>query len=528
MIRRDLLFPLSAVVLALALAWLYWQDAPLRIGLSLDALHHLAAVRELAKGEFPPAHNLVAGSTPQGHYGPYLVLLALVVRVTSLDPRVVLYAAGMVNLIAHVLLFRMLVLRLAGPDPARFAGLAAVLLWGPWPALEMEWPTLGWPGTTSLADPQNFFYPNQAGLLLLMGVLLLLLPPPDSRPPRAVRLGLALLMTAVLIATHPLTALALAFCLAALILSELLRRRARPARVASLAALPLAGLLLASLWPYYPVPGLLKAFQEPAFAGLRRTPSRPTQARAPEPSRWRRSAPAPSRLSPTVPMLDIFGPAIVGLPGLAWLAWRGTPFPLVWFLAWTAVAIPRVVPLHERFAFFAAIPLQLGATLVLDTLFRRGRAGAMLAAAALLAGVFSAALRLEPFLEREVPDLSFLERVTPEHAVILSDPATSNGAAGLAGRKVVCPEHPDLFLILEGGARRMQDVRVFLQPGTEPARRDAILRRWDATHVLLDRFQTRLRLPYPVAYEGEGYTLYDVQAITATENGATRAQRHRE
>src|SRR6185503_6983685 len=147
------------VTLGLALlvvGWLYARDAPVRAGLQLDAQHHFASVRELARGEFPPRHNLIPGYLPQGHYGPYLVALGWVARVTGLSPRAVLYAAGLLNLTAFALLFRAV-----APSAGRWAVPAFLLLWGPWPGFVLTWPSLGWPGTTSLADVQNFFYPQQ-------------------------------------------------------------------------------------------------------------------------------------------------------------------------------------------------------------------------------------------------------------------------------------------------------------------------------------------------------------------------------
>jgi EAL domain-containing protein (putative c-di-GMP-specific phosphodiesterase class I) len=70
--RPGALFLGSTLAALLTVAWLFAKQAPLRAGLELDAQHHVAAVRELAKGGFPPRHNLVAGYQPQGHYGPYL------------------------------------------------------------------------------------------------------------------------------------------------------------------------------------------------------------------------------------------------------------------------------------------------------------------------------------------------------------------------------------------------------------------------------------------------------------------------
>ena len=100
---RRLLFPVSLVAAVLVLGWLYRSDAPLR---SSIAFHHMASVRELAKGEFPPRHNLVEGHTPQGHYGPYLVMLGALARWTGAGPLTVLDGAGLLGLVAFAFAFR--------------------------------------------------------------------------------------------------------------------------------------------------------------------------------------------------------------------------------------------------------------------------------------------------------------------------------------------------------------------------------------------------------------------------------------
>jgi hypothetical protein len=69
------------------LAWCYVERLPLRSGV---AFHHVASVRELAKGEFPPANNLVPGHIPVGHYGPYLVALGWAARTVHAAPLTVL------------------------------------------------------------------------------------------------------------------------------------------------------------------------------------------------------------------------------------------------------------------------------------------------------------------------------------------------------------------------------------------------------------------------------------------------------
>jgi hypothetical protein len=507
----NLFFLLSAGAAALLLAGLYREDAPLRAGFALDAYHHLAGVRELAKGEFPPAHNLVAGRLPQGHYGPYLVLLGAVARWTGATPLAVLYAAGVVNLLLFVFAFRAVARRVVGEEAAPWSVLAPLLLWGPWPGF--PWASWAWPGTTSLADSHNFFYPHQAGLVLLLAVLALIVPRGGEARAgtglsRARRLVLILVLSALLVASHPLTGLAFASALLALATAESVTRAARPARLALLLGLPLAALAVAALWPYYPVLGLLRAFTQPELraplAGLAGGPEAPLAATGP--------------VLPALPVGATLGPALLGSVWLVALARTRRPFLLLWFLFDLGLAFLPPLPLHQRFLFFAALPLQLAAAGLLGRLWTGDRLGRAVAVALVAVGALSAGQRIGWLLQQEVPDLSFLEAATSPDAVVLSDTRTSNGVAGLTGRKVVAPENPDLFLVMSGGWQRVADVRRFLKPETSPRERDEILRRWRPTHVLVDRlaFPQAPVLSYPeVAHEG-GYVLYDVREAAAS------------
>jgi hypothetical protein len=509
--RPDALFASSAAAGLLVLAWLYVEDAPVRLG--LDTFHHLASVRELARGEFPPRHNLVEGYVPQGHYGPYLVAVATAARVTGASPRAALYAAGLVGLLAFLLAFRAVALRLLGPGPARWSAFAALLLSGPWPSGGGVFPSRGWPGTTSLSDAQNFFFPQHAGLVLLLVLLALLLPArpgaaPDARP---WRVAAAVATAGVLVASHPLTGLPMAAALGALLLSEVSTSRPRPARLALLAALPALGIALAGLWPYYPLFQLLKAFAMPQLWEPPRAATVPGPVVA---------AMAALPLEQAWPALRSLGPAAAGLVWCAVLAARREPTLALWAALDLGLAAAPL-PFHQRFLVFALLPLQIAAAGLLEAAWRRGAAGRAFAVALLAAGGLSAAERIAWVLDREPPRLEFVARFTPAEAVILADPQTSSAVAGLAGRKVVAPDGPDVFLVMAGGWQRMLDARRFLAWGTPEDERRAILIRWHVTHVLVDtlRMQGSEPLPYPKLYEGGGYVLYDVGHVPA---GVTR------
>ena len=502
--RPDPLFALSTALGLVVLAWLYHEDTPVRLG--LDTFHHLASVRELARGEFPPRHNLVEGHVPQGHYGPYLVAVATIAHWTGTSPRVALYVAGLVGMLAFVLTFRAVAARAVGPPAARWSALAALLLSGPWPSPHGAMPGPGWPGTTSIADTQNFFFPQHAGLVLLLVLLVLVLPPrPGTASPLpAWRAAAAVAVAGLLVASHPLTGLPLAAALAALLISELLTVRPHPPRLILIAALPSLGVAVAALWPYYPLLQLLKAFTMPQ---LWEPPGSPAA-----------SGPAYMGMA-VVPWgallasLRSLGPAAAGLAWCIVLAARRQPFLLLW-AGFDLLLAAAPVPFHQRFLIFAVLPLQVAATGLLETAWKRGVAGRGLAVGLLAAGAVSAGERLAWTLDREPPRVDFVSRLTLNGAVVLSDPTTSSAVAGLTGRKVVAPDGPDVFLVMAGGWQRMNDARRFLSWGTPEDERRAIIERWRVTHVLVDtlRMQGSEPLPYPRLYEGGGYVLYDVRA----------------
>lgn len=496
-VLRQPLFAATLAAAGLALAALYHADAPLRSGI---AFHPLAAVRELAKGEFPPRHNLIAGYAPQGHYGPYLVAVATVSRWTGTPPLAVLYAAGIAGLIAFLVLLARLTARHAGTGAARWSALAALLLWGPWPGPTLHWAAWGWPGTTSIADPWSFFYPQHAALVLLLLILLLVPAAGTLWSPR--RSGTAAVLAALLVATHPLTGIPLTAALLARAVSDGVGGAGRWPSTAVLLLLPAAGLFLAALWPYYPVLGLLGGFTEPGInTGLASVA--PMDAAAP-------AIPKPPAGTGVLRSLSILGPALVGLAGGALLWRRGERFPLLWAAAALVTAHCPVIPLHTRLLTFAAAPLHLGAAALFETAWRRGALGRVTVVGLLGLGATAAGMRTAWVLEQERPDLTLVDRHCPEDAVVLADPRTANAVAALTGRKVVAPEGPDLFLVLAGGWQRNVDVQRFLSAEATPGERAAILERWGVTHVLVDRLATPLDLPYPVTAEHGGRVLYRV------------------
>jgi hypothetical protein len=157
--RPEPLFAASAAAGLIVLAWLYSDDAPVRLG--LDTFHHLASVRELARGEFPPRHNLVDDRVPQGHYGPYLVAVGALARWTGASPRLALYAAGLAGMAAFLLAFRV-ARPIARARAARWSALARSSS-RPVALARGAMTSAGWPGATSIRTPGTSSSPSMPG-----------------------------------------------------------------------------------------------------------------------------------------------------------------------------------------------------------------------------------------------------------------------------------------------------------------------------------------------------------------------------
>jgi hypothetical protein len=397
-----------------------------------------------------------------------------------------------------------------------------MLLWGPWPGLDMPWIAWGWPGTTSVADPQNFFYPQHAALTLVLALFL------DSFGPLTAGRLLRLVATAALVITvHPFTAFALLTALGARLVAGLVSGELRPRGAAALVLVPALGLIAAGAWPYYPVWRLLGVLPDAGFreplpsvvdvdeeAATAPSPSPSSRTPSRTPSGPPREAPRVDWIAALLRPWHILGPALVlGLAGAALLARRGEPLLLLWSLGALALGLCPWIPLRERLLLFAAVPLQLAASGLLAVLWKRhwGRA---VAAAFLLAAGFVAWERVCFVRDLPLLDFGFVAAATPADAVILAPDGINNVLAGQTGRKVVSPEGPDLFLILAGGAQRMLDDTLFYRWSTSPERRSAILRRWHVDFVVIDRFVGFPgNPPGTLVAERDGLALYDVRSL---------------
>jgi hypothetical protein len=275
---------------------------------------------------------------------------------------------------------------------------------------------------------------------------------------------------------HPITGLFLVLSLA---LKVWVAEEGPVGRRVGLAALPLAGIGLALLWPFFPVLEAILAqgrFQETGFSGHYR-----------------------------IFYEDAFVrllPAMLGLVYLARRAWLRrldfvssgmVLFLLIYLLNyWTIRSGPIA-----RLVAFVALFLQLGVVLLLKVAADRGRwRPLVLGLVVVVLGVAGGGevwdarrwVRIEPWTQGTTT-LDYYSRYRPYGKfldgddVVLSDPATSWILSPIVGTKVVAVLHANPFF--HDHRRRLQDVERFVRADREEMLE--ILDRYGVTHILVAR-----------------------------------------
>jgi len=222
-----------------------------------DFWEHSAVVRELAENPWSPQHPLFLVDLPHAFFSPYLLVLGLISRFTSADAVNVLTVAGLLNFIFFVASFRLFVgcFFKKNVDLIVFYALLFVLFF--WPS-DSVWMWSGFyhfkvlPGV--LPYPSTF---SMATTFLLLTLFHKALQINDWH-----NFLIPILLTAVVILTHPTTAL---FALTGLCSISAQSQFGGNKRGLLLGAIVILGALaLTMLWPYYSFIELIRA-NNPSF-----------------------------------------------------------------------------------------------------------------------------------------------------------------------------------------------------------------------------------------------------------------------
>lgn len=226
--------------------WVAWDAFSFRIvtqSSGADYWEHAAALRALLEDPWHPENPQVISPAPSPRFGPHYLLVALMGRALGVDSLGALGIASVLNTLLFLggifLFFR----RYFGEPRAAFYGL--IVAFASW------WDTWHFSNVYQL---EIYFsvasYPSSAALGLTLIAFWLALR--VLRAPHNSRWGLVglVLLSSVLLLTHPLTAILGLSGLGLLALTEPGVGRNRRFWVLGAVAI---GCLLAAVWPYYPV-----------------------------------------------------------------------------------------------------------------------------------------------------------------------------------------------------------------------------------------------------------------------------------
>jgi hypothetical protein len=475
----------ATVALALV-AWVAWDAAGPRLiawSPTSDYWEHTAVLHALLEDPWHPKHPLIAGDVASPRFGPHFLSIALAGRVLGLDA---LGAASLAAVIDAALLVVGIYLFFKEYFRNELAPLVAlVVIFGSW---------LDAPHFSNVFKLRVFFsvacYPSTAAFaVMLIGsfVVLRLVRSAAERP------GLwaaSACLFAYAYVTHPLTAMA-AFT-AGFLLCTTEPGVSTERRLWAAAAL-IAGILLASLWPYYPALGMVargtaERIQTAIDSGGEQELHRFYEIDS---------------------LVQILGFCLLVLPFIPYFVWkrRHLVVPLgsaAMLLVFTASAFVDI-PLGHRFILLGAFFLQIGLVWLLlavlppfaPTVSRRtfryaARVG--LAAAGLASLVYMALSTVSDAWEKfdgkrdsdysRSPTVRYGKRVAElagPNAVVLARPVPS-WPLPTFGPKIVTLHHRNP--LIRDAAERNRDGARFLSGAASDEERRRILARYGVTHVI--------------------------------------------
>lgn len=462
-----------------------------RLPVCCDFGQHASAAERIKADPFHPANPLIAVSGEGSPYfSLYTVVAGLLAKVTDSSGREVLLVFAFLNLLL-LLTGVQAFARILSPRPwAPVLALGAVtLLWGTQPA--------AWSGYLSLQSLVLVVsYPSTfaAGLMLLVWALVGRAARLGAQPLRYAWIGL---LGAVILLTHPITALSAAIGAIAFVAGW--QRRWSRGVVARWGLMAACTLIPGLLWPYHPVFGLvgdptLDAMHKELYQDL----------------------------------FGWYGLALVALPAL-FLRWERNvrdPLVIIFVLACMVAAYGWHTGHYIYGRVFGALLLTLQFALAVELSRRpwnRARiylavvapATASVALVVQLGAVTAFAPELLPSDRRSLavvprpqpwPDYGWAAAHVRPGDVLLTDGKAPTRMMPAYGVFVVAPAWPDPSVPAPVRERRVEDQRAFLLPGTTGEERQRILHRYGVRWLLLGE--------HDVLPKGPDYTVVADNSVT--------------
>jgi len=485
----------------------YIYNLPLKIGADADFYEYLACVREIAKGQIPPHSALTTENVPNQHYGPYIVILGYVYALTHINPVILFYLAGIVNVFLFIFFSFKFVKELFGERVALFSVFSMLFLWGI---------GIPWAGVYGVADGYNYFYPQGIAYTLMVASFYFLIKAEHNYT----YMIYCLLSSFLLFTTHLLTGFFYFFAVYLYIISKYLHKKEIKKHHIFAFSIPLIIFLLSLLWPYYPI-GFLVQNAIPILPSLSHAFSN-TNAGVIAYS---------SASFGITDYLTIGGIAIAGIAGLWRLLKNKQFFPPILFFCCLSIFVLEIVPLSWRLLFFSMIPLHIGFGILIEGWYKELKEfksepkkimTIIIIILILLSSVLTVGYRTFRQDNIEPVNMKFIEEHTNPNAVILTDGLTGFAIPGLTGRKIVYPIRGSFFMT--DFYARETAIKTFFDTNSTEQDRTKILSRYNISHILINKEikQIRLRrleqllsvedirLPYRTEYEDNEYLLYKV------------------
>ncbi len=437
----------------------------------VDFWAYPASLREIAGNFIHPANPHILSEAPSTWYSPYIVLWALVHKLTGIDIFHVLGVAGVVNFLIIAGGLSLFIREYFSDDDLPLPVLVTMLFfWG------KGWDFSGCFDLDFLRTALCYPYAFAMGLTFICFYLVLRF----LKTGRAATLFSILLVFELILLTHIITA---SFCFLSVSLIVFFRSGVSMGKRAIAVAALGAAVPLAALWPYFPFfRAILLSMAE--------------------------GTPYSSELHSEV--LLRMGPLLLGVPvALYYAAKKKHVFPAIWLFACSAVYVVSFFTkdsVGSRYVFFAAfVAAVLIGLFVRDAVVekKKGFVHAYVALLALcvayqgakiglkyagyrsmgevLAGAPSAAGNIG---NRFLGKFSFLPRHVGDAEVVLSDPHTAWLTPSFAGKSVSMFWHFNPFV--PDGFARSKDDQIFFATDTGDEFRRAAIKRYGADFLLLN------------------------------------------
>jgi len=487
----------------------------------------LAFVREIAKGQIPPHDALTTENVPDPHYGPYMVLLGYIYALSHINPIILFYLAGIVNVFLFIFFSFKFVKELLGERIALFSVFSMLFLWG------IGFP---WAGVYAIADGYDYFYPNGIAYTLMFASFYFLIKAEHNHK----YMVYCLLSSFLLFTTHLLTGFFYFFAVYLYIISEYLQRREIKQYHIFALSMPITIFLLSLLWPYYST-GFMVQHYIPTLSVLNHASYNTSEGLSTQSimsfkllidAVFIEMKQALSELLNFVAhsiirrttfgitdYLPIGGIAIAGIVGL-WRLFKNKQFffPIL-FLFCLAILVFKILPYPHRFIFFSMIPLHIGFGILIEGWYKelkefklepKKMMTVIIVILVLLSAVLTTGYRIFRQDNIEIVNMKFIEDNTNPDSVILTDNFTGTAIPGLTGRKIVASKYCSEYIT--DFYERKVAIQTFFDTNSTDYDRTEIIRQYNISYILINKGIIDMQLQsYPIKYENDKYILYEVK-----------------